>query len=122
MFSVGSLPREEKTIKIVNGNRMNFRAQAVDGEPMNSRQQPTVAPFLLGCLRVKFAAQNKAFRLEREQRGVGFRALQNQCICQFSDRNWPASFHAPANQLANRVGAFPSFSADGLGQHEFRLG
>jgi hypothetical protein len=122
VFSVGSLPCEEKTIKIVNRDRLNFRAQAVDSEPMNSRKEPTVAPFLLGCLRMKFTTQNKPFRLEREQRGVDFRALQNQCIRQLSDRNWPANFYAPANQLANRVGAFPSFSADGLGQHEFHPG
>ena len=121
MFPVDALPREKKTIKIVNRYRLNLRAQAIDGEPVNSRQQSTITPFLIGRLRMKFAAQNKAFGLEREQRGVDFRALQNQCICQLSDRNWSTNFHAPANQLANRVSAFPSFSADRFGQHQFVL-
>jgi len=46
-FRVDALPRKKKTIKIMNGDWLNFRAQSIDREPMNSRQQPAVTPFLL---------------------------------------------------------------------------
>jgi hypothetical protein len=97
MFLVGSLPRKKKTIEIVNRDRLNFRAQSIDREPMNSRQQPAIAPFLLGGIGMKFAAQHKTFRFECEQRRVNFRLLQNQCICELSSRDWSANFHATAN-------------------------
>src|SRR5205807_47394 len=46
MFLVSSLPREKKTIEIVNRDRLNFRAQPVDRQSMNSREQSAIAPFL----------------------------------------------------------------------------
>src|SRR5437899_4966758 len=87
MFLVGSLPRKKKTIEIVNRDRLNLRAQSIDREPMNSRQQSAVTPFLLGGIGMKFAAQHKTFRFECEQRRVNFRLLQNQCICERSEEH-----------------------------------
>src|SRR4029434_822172 len=109
MCVVGSLQGEKKTIEVVNRNRLNFRAQSIDREPMNSRQQSAITPFLLGGIRMKFAAQHKIVCLEREQRRVNFRPLQTQGVCEVSDRNWSANFHSTANQFANRIGASPSF-------------
>ena len=70
---------------------------------------------------MKFAAQYKAFRFECEQRRVNTRLLRDQRICELADRNWSANLHATTDQFANRIGAFPSFSADRFGQHQFVL-
>ncbi len=72
MIDIDTLPREQKSIEILNRDRLNFRAQPVDGEPMNSREQSAVAPFLVGCAVMKFSAQNKAFAFESEQSGFNF--------------------------------------------------
>src|SRR6516165_1582517 len=117
MFVVGSLPGEKKTIEVVNRNRLNFRAQSIDCEPMNPRQQSAITPFLLCGIGMKFAAQYKTFRFEREQRRINFRLLQNQCICEACARDWSANLHATANQFANRIGAFPSLSKPRAGQN-----
>ena len=121
MFLVGSLPGKKKTIEIVQRDRLNFRAQSIDREPMNSRQQSAIAPFLFGGVGMKFTAQHKTFRFERQQRRVNFRLLQNQCICELADRNRSANFHSSANQFANRIGAFPSLSVHGIRHDQFRL-
>src|SRR5215203_4259241 len=97
MFLIDSLPRKKKTIKIVNRDRLNFRPQPIDREPMNSRQQSAITPFLLGGIGMKFAAQHKTLRFECEQRRVNIRLLQNQCICDLPDCNWSANLHAIAN-------------------------
>src|SRR5436309_11094891 len=59
MIDINALPYEEKSIEILNRDRLNFRAQPVDCEPVDPRQQPAIAPFLLRSIRMKFAAQNK---------------------------------------------------------------
>ena len=66
MFCIGALPCEKKTVKVLRRDRLNFRAQPVNREPMNSREQSPVAPFLLRRVRVKFAAENKTFRFEAQ--------------------------------------------------------
>src|SRR4029077_19288574 len=38
VLRVGMLPCEEKAIKILRRDRLNFGAQPIDGEPLNSRQ------------------------------------------------------------------------------------
>ena len=72
MIGVDPLPREQKPIKILNRDRLNFRAQPIDRQPMNSCQQSAVAPFLFRCVRMKFAAQNKTFAFESKQTSVDF--------------------------------------------------
>ena len=72
MFLIGTLPREQKSIEILNRDRLNFRSEPVDCESMNPREQSTVAPFLFGCTGLKFAPQNKAFTFESEQSGFNF--------------------------------------------------
>src|SRR6266496_1706347 len=64
MFRISALPCEEKAIKILRRDRLNFRAQPIDREPMNSRQQPAVAPLLISRVRAKVATQHKSFRFE----------------------------------------------------------
>ena len=76
MFEIGALPCEKKTIKILRRDWLNLGAQPVDSESMNSRQQPAVAPFLLRRVRVKFAAQNKAFCFKSQQRSIDLRPRQ----------------------------------------------
>src|SRR4029077_10926765 len=121
MFLVGSLPCKKKTIEILNRDRLNFRAQSIYRESMNSRQQSAITPFLLGGIGMKFAAQHKTFRFECEQRRVNFRLLQKQCISELPDRNWSANLHATTNQFANRIGAFPSLTMHGIRQNQFRF-
>jgi hypothetical protein len=45
MLIIHALPGQEETLKIFQRDRLNFRAQPVQSEPVNSRQQPAVAPF-----------------------------------------------------------------------------
>ena len=73
MLQIGTLPRKEKSVEILRGNRLNFRAQPVNCEPMNSRKQATVTPFLFGRIWTKFAPQDKTFCFEREECRVNFR-------------------------------------------------
>ena len=80
MIDIGALPREKKTVKILRRDRLNFGAQPVDRESMNSRQQPAIAPLLLACIWTKFAAQNEAFCFESEQCGIDFGTRQTQCL------------------------------------------
>jgi hypothetical protein len=49
---------------------LNFSAQPVNREPMDSRQQSAITPFLCRRIGLKFAAQNKAFCFERQQCGI----------------------------------------------------
>ena len=72
MIDINTLPYEEKSIEILNRDRLNFRAQPVDCEPMNPRQQSAIAPFLFGSSGLKFAAQNEAFCFEAQQCRVNF--------------------------------------------------
>src|SRR5512143_2135845 len=88
---------------------------------MNSRQQSAITPFLLGGVGMKFAAQNKPFRFECEQRRINLRPLQNEGISELADRNWSANLHATANQFPNRICAFPSFLKKGIGQNKLRF-
>src|SRR5439155_21974069 len=64
MIDIDTLPREQKSIEILNRDRLNFGAQPGDGEPLNSREQSAAAPFLVGCAVMKFSAPNKAHAVE----------------------------------------------------------
>src|SRR5204862_7098397 len=58
VFSICAVPSEKETIEILNRHRLNFRAQSVDREPANPRQQSAIAPFLFGCVGLKFPAED----------------------------------------------------------------
>src|SRR4029434_3288280 len=98
-----------------------LREELYRAHTLNPPQQSAIAPFLLDGIRMKFASQHKAFRFECEQPRVNFRLLQNQCICELSDRNWSANLHATANQFAYRIGTFPSLTVHRIWQNQFRL-
>ena len=66
------LPGEKEPLKFRQRSRLNFRAQTVDRQPVNAGQQTPVAPFDLTRVRVKFAAQNKSFAFQRQQRQFDF--------------------------------------------------
>ena len=61
------LPREQEPLKFGDRNGLNFRAEAIEGETMDAREQTAIAPFGFLRVRVEFAAQNKSFAFEREQ-------------------------------------------------------
>src|SRR5262245_60864909 len=65
MFLVGVLPDEKKTIKILDRNRLNFRTQSIDREPMNSRQQSAITPFLPSRRGASAALNGSAHRQRR---------------------------------------------------------
>ena len=67
-----ALPREEEALKFRDGYWLDFRAQAVDSQAVNASQQPAVAPFDLGCARMKFSTQNEAFGFQGEQGSIDF--------------------------------------------------
>src|SRR5215469_6107635 len=121
MFRIDALPREKKTIKILWRDRLNFSTEPVNGESMNSRQQPAITPFLFRRVGMKFATQNKTFRFEPEECSVDFEALQAQYVCQLTNCDWSANFHSSANQFANRAGAIQSLRAIRFLSDQFRL-
>src|SRR5207302_1118067 len=107
MFGIDALPRKKKSIKILSRNRLNFRAQPIDRQSMNSCKQSSVAPFLFRRVRMKFSAQNKSFTFKSEQSGFDFRSREAKNVLDLGFRDRPRNFHSTAKQFANRVGSFP---------------
>src|SRR5215472_1065277 len=97
MLQIGALPSEQKAIKILNRDRLNLRAQSIDREPMNSRKQPAIAPFLFCRGRMKFSSQNKPFRFEGEERRINFGTQQSKYFRELAGRDRPANFHSSAD-------------------------
>jgi len=104
-----ALPREKEAVKLMEGDGLNFRAQPVDGEPMNPRQQPALTPFLLCGIGVKTPAQYESFRFQRQKRNFDLRRRQLKQVCKLRRRDGPANFQAPAQQFANSVALLPHF-------------
>ena len=107
MIDINTLPYEEKPIEILNRDRLNLSTQPVDCEPMNSREQSTVAPFLFCCAGLKFSAQNEAFAFESEQSGFNFRRRKTQNILQPSGGDRTGNFHSSAQPFTDRVRSLP---------------
>ncbi len=64
-----TLPVEQKAHEIAHRNGLDFRAQALHGIGVDTRQQPALAPFFHTRLRRKAAAHREALGLERGERG-----------------------------------------------------
>ncbi len=64
------LPAIQEGVEFGRGDRLDFAAQAADGEPVDARQQAAVAPFEFARPGVKLAAQNLAFGFQLRQRLV----------------------------------------------------
>ena len=67
------LPREQKALKVRERDRLDFRAQTVDRQAMNSSKQTAVAPFDFRRARVETAPENETLGFEREQRCLDVR-------------------------------------------------
>src|SRR5437763_9417004 len=72
VFGINTLPGKKKSVEILGRDRLNFCAKAIDRKPMNSRQQAAIAPFLFGCVWMKFSAKNETFAFESEKSGLNF--------------------------------------------------
>src|ERR1044071_2249138 len=105
MIGIHVLPGEKKTTKILGRDWLNFRAQSIDREPMNSRQQPPVAPFLFRGIWMKLSTQDETFHFKGKQRGFDFRARQSQAARKIDDGEWSGNFHSSAHQFAKRISA-----------------
>src|SRR5262245_45579153 len=73
MRVVATLPGEKEALKISKRHRLNLGAKTVEGQTMDPRQQAAIAPFQFLSVGMKFSAQNKPLRLERQQRGLNLR-------------------------------------------------
>jgi len=73
MVLVGSLPGEKKTMNH-EPDRLNFRAQSIDRQPMNSRQQ-SASTILARQQQDEICRATQTFRFKCEQRRVNFRLL-----------------------------------------------
>jgi hypothetical protein len=73
---IRALPGQQEALKVLQRYRLDFRAQPVQREPMNSRQQAAVAPFEFGNARMKSSAQNKSFGFQSQQGGFNFGGRQ----------------------------------------------
>ena len=109
-IGVNALPRKQKSIEILNRDRLNFRPQPIDCEPMDSCEQSPITPFLFGCIGVKLAAQNKTFAFKSEQRRVDLRSRKTKNIFQLPDRHRAGNFHSSAKQFTNRCRSLPILS------------
>jgi len=103
MLSVSALPCKKKSIKILGRDRLNFRAQAINRQAMNSREQSAVAPFLFGGVGVKFSAKNKTFAFQSEQSGFNVRSrpAENFLQLRFGDRS--RNLDSTAEQFPNCI-------------------
>ena len=72
------LPACEEAHEIRAGDGFDFAPQAPQGEAMNARQQPAVAPFDFTGRRIgrEMAAQHLAFGFQLGQSGIHFIARQ----------------------------------------------
>ena len=68
VISASPLPCEQKALKVRKRDRLNFCAQTVDRQAMNSCKQTAVAPFHFRRALVETAPENETLGLEREQR------------------------------------------------------
>jgi len=91
---------EEEPLKIFQRYRLYFRAQTVQGPPMNSRQQPAVAPFQFLNSPDETSAQDKAFRFQSQQSRFNFRIGQPKIFDKRRSRDWANRFHAAPRQFA----------------------
>src|SRR5579884_4411643 len=119
MLGINPLPGKKETAKLLDRDRLNFRAQPVDGEPMNARQQASLAPFgasapilgatfrILRARRAKFSAQDKSFGLQSEQCGIDLRRREQQNSSQLIGSNWTANLQPSSNQFADRISLLP---------------
>ena len=62
---MSSLPLEEKTHEVMDGDRFDARAQAVNGEVMDTSQQGAVAPLQALQAGVKGTPQDGALAFQR---------------------------------------------------------
>ena len=69
------LPALEEAHEIGGVDRLDFAAQAADGEAMDARQEAAMAPLrlLAGRAGSEASAENLAFGLQLRQRGIGQR-------------------------------------------------
>src|SRR6266571_1031366 len=88
---------------------------------MNSRQQPSVAPFQLRGARMKSAAQNESLGFQCKQRSfnLGWRQLEKPGQRVGSDRS--DRFDPPANQFATGIRALPLALYFGFRRNNSRL-
>src|SRR5215469_4863401 len=73
------LPAQEPAHELRRGNGLNLLPQSGNREPVNTRQQATVAPFRLRNTRIgEFSAQNATTRLEPQERLFDLRVRQTK--------------------------------------------
>jgi hypothetical protein len=107
MIDINVLPGEKETIKVLRRNGLNFRAEPIDREAMNSRQQPAITPFLFVCRPVgawakpaawmKFSAQHETFRFKGEQSGFDLSGHQQQFARKIDNRERARNFQSTAD-------------------------
>src|SRR5260370_843706 len=61
MLLMRAHPRQQKALKLRDRHRLNFCAQPIYREPVNSGQQTAVAPFQIGSFWMEFSSQDKPF-------------------------------------------------------------
>src|SRR5205823_180583 len=96
ILSADALPGEKETVIILRRHRLNFSAQPLDRESMNSRQETPVAPLLIVRLQAKFSAQDKAFCFEGKQSRIHFGPREGQSICQILSGDGSRNFNSTA--------------------------
>ena len=107
MLRIDPLPGEQEALEVRDGDRLNLRAETVDREPMNAREQPPLAPFQVGRSRMKLAAQNESFTFQGKQGGLDFWLGQMVELRESSRGGRADYFHAPAHQFPHGLVVFP---------------
>src|SRR5580704_8709270 len=108
MLRIHPLPGQQKPLVLGDRNRLDLRPQLVDRQPVNSRQQATVAPFDLRNAWMKLASQNETLGLQSEKGALNFRKGQQKEICQRVRSDRSRHFHSSSNQFSHSIGSFPS--------------
>src|SRR4051794_28998544 len=107
MLGIDALPGEQEALKLRDGDGLNLGAQALNGQPMNAREETAVAPFQIAGLWTEFAAKDESLPFQGEQGLVDFGARQIEELSERSGGDWADDFHASAQKLAKSIGAFP---------------
>src|SRR5450759_1232675 len=94
------LPGEQKAEEIARRDRLDLGAQPLDRIVVNSCEQAAVAPFFFcNCRRREAAAQGKAFRFERSERGQDLARLETEWNRKRGNRDRPLTFEPAAHDL-----------------------
>src|SRR6185295_1964813 len=90
------LMAHEEPHELLRRDRSNLSAQAIERQPVNPREQPSIAPFQL-YFGSEATAEHGSLHLQRRERQSNLGRFQSQRRGQRAGVSWPDTFHPAAH-------------------------